>query len=258
MQRPIAYEVATLERRELSLVHGIVVHAAAVVDGRLLEFNERWSRRSRSAERSLSSWDASVWMAVCFAIGSVVFIVAGISAIVGPGAEATTVRLGNLIGATVFSVGALFAVEEARCAVEPRRWSQFWASIAGRASLIQGVAALLPFQVGMVIAMANTEQAHLVAALNTVGSLGFVLASYLYLRESWPAHDVGTTSSAANLLGSVLFLVGSTAGFAPPGAAADAVVNWSFLVGSMLFAVGAITALVELSAPARSTEVVGG
>ncbi|UFU02614.1 YrhK family protein [Ruania suaedae] len=249
MQRPT--DVLELEHRELTRVHGIVVHAVAEVEGRTLEFSERWSRRARSPARSLSTRDASFWMAVSFTAGAVLFIAAAFGAIAGPGADALWVRTGNLIGATIFSVGAAFAVREAWGAVEPRGLEQFWATVAGRASMVQGAAAAVLFQAGMVIETLTTQLGTLVAALNTAGSVGFVISSYLYLRESWPSRDIGTVSAAANLLGSALFLLGSGAGLAP---SAEALANWSFLIGSAMFAAGGLAAFKELDEPARSTD----
>ncbi len=93
---------------------------------------------------------------------------------------------------------------------------------------------------------------------STIGSIGFVVSSWIAWREARPAQDIGTAASVANLVGSAGFLVGSLTGFFDDfGLPANDIANPVFLAGSLASAIGSLLAFAEHKMPTKTSNAVG-
>lgn len=237
-------------------VFGALVHAGAMGPAGPMEWNSRWHRKRRQrvpdGDRTIS-W----WLALLFTAGSVLFVFGGVAAIMSADRAAAWL---NLVGSLGFSVGAFLAVLEAADAAKRlgRRpgLGGLWGTAAGRASLIQIVAAAGFFQIAMVAGMfpdlgwVRTDL--WVWTPSTIGSVGFVVSSLISFREARPAADVGATAAGANLVGSACFLAGSLDGYlaqGPTGLPGVDVADPVFVIGSVLFLIGSVLGFAELRRP---------
>ena len=243
------------EAKSHAYAFGTLIHGRDVVEGEMVEWNARWHRRRRS-HHPTGPWAVSWWLSFSFTIGSVLFVVGGIATIIG--AAQTAVWL-NVIGATVFSVGAVLALIEAIDAAKRLGLpgvSGLWATAGGRAAIIQIISAAGFFQIAMVAGLAtNLGWAATdvwVWTPSTIGSIGFVVSSFISVQEARPAADIGATSALCNLTGSMCFLLGSLAGYlaqGPVDVPGNDFANPVFLAGSALFFAGSIFGLAELRQP---------
>jgi hypothetical protein len=242
---------STAEHSEEHQLFGVVVHQSGP-DG---VWNSRWHRKGRTEEHT-SARAVSWAIAVLFTVGSVLFVVGAIGAF----RDAGWVRWANLIGSTLFSIGAMLAVVEVRAALvalhETPTTAHLWRNPGGRAALIQLPAAAFFFQIAMIAGAASgldwLQTDAFLWTPSSIGSVGFVISSWIAVRECTPARDIGTWSTVANFAGSVGFLVGSLTGYfsqGPFNLNANDVSNPIFLVGSTLFLIGSTLGLAELRTP---------
>jgi hypothetical protein len=241
-------------------VDGRLTHLESTpTDGLPQVWNGRWHRKARSADRAdpaaRRQQALARWLGVLFAVGSVLFIMGGPLSLAGS-SQGTTL---DLVGSILFSVGAVTALLEAVGAGRAIGAGGWWRTVAGKASLIQLVAAGVVFQTSTIAAQLGATGAAAFWAVwvpSVLGGVGFVWSGHLYLAEARPAHDFGTRVAAVNLVGSWLFLVSALPGLVDPDLGerwADLAVNVGYTVGSVMFLVGGVGAVVEVSRPLPAT-----
>jgi hypothetical protein len=195
---------------------------------------------------ALSRWEPDMtrerWMAVCFAAGSLCFVVGpfpGYASLVGDAADAVTFFAGSIL----FTLGGALQVVSAwpdRHASDHRR-GDWWAAV------IQS-AGTLCFNVttfrAMNTALSSTEYNKLVWRPDAVGSIFFLVSGAIAYRVSarrgWlPVRGgPGWWEASVNLLGCILFGISAVAGHVVPttGSMIDqAASNWTTGLGAACF-----------------------
>ncbi len=241
-------------------------------------FDQRWLRKHPASDpQAGSTWWAprsrSWWIAVLFAIGSILFALGALPAYalaVGPTPTAITFFVGSLF----FTSAATLQYREAVISVpppgdeghRPRRWL-VWAP--GRpgwsASAVQldgtlwfNLSTGYAIQVDLTAAAADAH----VWRPDALGSIAFLVASTLAWTEvcrgwwAWRPGSIGWWVTVANLIGSVAFGVSAVASYVVPTTDTLRNVAWSNLgtfVGAICFLVGAVLLLPERTAAAPAT-----
>jgi hypothetical protein len=182
------------------------------------------------------------WMAVCFAAGSICFVVGpfpGYASLVGDAADAVTFFAGSIL----FTLGGALQVASA--------WPDRYASGRDRggwwAAAIQA-AGTLCFNVttfrAMHTALSSPEYNKLVWRPDAIGSICFlisgVIAYWVSARRGWlPVRGrPGWWEAAINLVGCILFGISAVAGHVVPttGSTLDqAAANWTTALGAACF-----------------------
>jgi hypothetical protein len=190
------------------------------------------------------------WMALCFALGSLCFLVGpfpGYVQLVGAGADAVTFFVGSIL----FTAGgalqsSLSFGERAASAAGRAAW---------RAAAIQSAGTLF-FNVttyqAMHTSLSNADYNRLVWRPDAFGSICFLVSGYIAYRAA-PRHGwllvrggPGWWEPAVNLLGCVFFGISAVAGYVVPstGSMLDlAAANWNTCLGAACFLACALATL---------------
>jgi len=195
-------------------------------------------------------WSLSQWMSLCFAAGSVGFLLGpfpGYLALVGPVADAITFFVGSLL----FTAGGALQVWLAMRA--PRDTGA--ARAAWLAATVQ-FAGTLFFNVTTFRALHTTLSSpaydRLVWRPDAFGSICFLVSGLVAYRASarrgwWPVRgSVGWWQPGLNLLGCVLFGFAAVAGYVVPSSGsmlALGAANWTTAAGAVCFLTCAIPGL---------------
>ncbi|HEY7622338.1 MAG TPA: hypothetical protein VH834_21385 [Solirubrobacteraceae bacterium] len=191
------------------------------------------------------------WMALCFAVGSVCFLIGpfpGYVQLVGAGADAVTFFVGSIF----FTAGGGL---------------QTWLSVAHRheagagraawwAATIQSAGTLF-FNVttyqAMHTSLSNSAYDRLVWRPDAFGSICFLVSGFIAYRAS-PRHGrlparggPGWWEPAVNLLGCMFFAISAVAGYVVPtkGSMIDlAAANWNTCLGAACFLACAVATLL--------------
>ena len=259
------HRVASSRRHRKGLPPHEVAHEAeidALPAARLGAFRHLWAPRRLG-------W----WIAVLFFIGSLHFLVGALAA-TWPDAAPTPLRGAGILG-LIFFVGSIFFTSAAWLqwlealngdvaeALDgaPRRWLWF-----GWRPHNLGYLACSVQLVGTVLFNFNTadallpglswqEQDLLVWTPNVIGSICFLVASYLAYAEvshgatSWAPRSVSWWIAMVNLAGSVAFGISAVDSFVGPAPSSPEMLFWSTFytaVGGLCFAVGAYLLIPEL------------
>jgi hypothetical protein len=213
------------------------------------------------------------WVALLFALGSTHFLVGALAA-TWPGAAPAALRDSETVG-WVFFVGSIFFTSAAwlqwleslngdvasALGEAPRHWRWLgWCprNLGYLACTVQ-LAGTIFFNFNtadaLIPALSWREQDLLIWTPNMLGSICFLVASYLAYAEvshgaaSWAPRSVSWWITVVNLAGSVAFQVSAVDGFVGPAAASPGMLFWStFLtaVGALCFLVGAYLLIPEL------------
>jgi hypothetical protein len=213
------------------------------------------------------------WVAVLFAVGSLHFLVGALAA-TWPGAAPAALRDATTVG-WVFFVGSIFFTSAAwlqwlealnadvATALEegPRRWRWFgWCphNLGYLACAVQLAGTLLfNFNTAdaLIPALSWREQDLLIWTPNMLGSICFLVASYLAYAEvshggaSFAPRSVSWWITVVNLAGSVAFQLSALDSFVGPRASSPEMLFWSTFytaAGALCFLVGAYLLIPEL------------
>jgi len=213
------------------------------------------------------------WIALLFAIGSSFFLVGGLAATwpdgaPGPLRDAATLGRTFFVGSIFFTSAAWLQWLEALngdVATALEEGTQRWRWLGWRprnlgylASAVQ-LAGTLLFNLNtwdaMIPALSWQQQDVLIWTPNMLGSICFLLASYLAYTEvshgaaSFAPRSVSWWITVVNLAGSVAFQLSALDSFVGPRAASPEMLFWSTLstaVGAACFLVGAYLLIPEL------------
>ena len=182
------------------------------------------------------------WMAVCFAAGSLCFLVGpfpGYASLVGDSADAVTFFVGSIL----FTLGGALQVASAwpgRHKSGRRRGDWLTAAIQSAGTLCFNVTTYRALHT----ALSNSEYNRLVWRPDAVGSICFlvsgVIAYRVSARRGWlPVRGgPGWWEASVNLLGCILFGISAIAGHVVPttGSMIDqAASNWTTALGAACF-----------------------
>jgi hypothetical protein len=190
------------------------------------------------------------WMALCFALGSLCFLVGpfpGYANLVGDSADAITFFIGSLLFTAGGALQSWLAWPDRQQPGEGR--SAWWAAV------IQSAGTLF-FNVttyqAMHTALSSSEYNKLVWRPDWRGSICFLVSGAIAYRASprhrWlPAREgVGWWQPAVNLLGCIFFGISAIAGYVVPssGSMLDmAAANWNTSLGAACFLACALDTL---------------
>ncbi len=232
-------------------------------------YEPRWLRKHPLGDHHLdATWWAprsrGWWIAVLFAIGSVLFALAALppyAAAVGATATAVTFFIGSIFFTSAATLQYREAVDglPAPPGSASRRRLWVWApSQLGWSACIVQLAGTVWFNLSTGYAIHSDLSAKLADARvwrpDALGSIAFLVASTLAWVEccrgwwAWRPHSVGWWITVANLVGSVAFGISAVASFVMPASDSLASVRWSNLgtfVGALCFLVGAVLLLPE-------------
>jgi len=213
------------------------------------------------------------WVALCFAIGSLHFLVAALAA-TWPDASPASLRSPETLG-WIFFAGSIFFTsaawlqwlealngDVATSAEEaPQRWRWLgWRprNLGYLACSVQ-LAGTIFFNLntadGLIPGLSWREQDLLIWTPNMLGSVCFLVASYLAYAEvshggaSWAPRSVSWWIAVVNLGGSLAFQLSAVDSFVGPVASSPEMLFWStFLtaVGALCFLIGAYLLIPEL------------
>ena len=189
------------------------------------------------------------WMALCFALGSLCFLVGpfpGFADLVGDAADAVTFFVGSIFFTAGGALQTAISIPERRSKLgRPAFWT---AVIQSAGTLFFNVTT---YQ-AMHIAVTSSEYNKLVWRPDWRGSICFLVSGAIAYRASprhgWlPAREgVGWWQPAVNLLGCVFFGISAIAGYVVPssGSMLDlAAANWNTSLGAACFLAGALDTL---------------
>ena len=221
-------------------------------------------------ERASTIWwdprEADWWVAACFSVGSLCFVLGatpGYVALVGDSADGVTYFVGSLFFTSaawlqvLVSTGAVGAGTRLRRAARwrvvvrsPRR-PEWWAGIVQFAgTLMFNVSTFLALQHNLTVSQANRR----VWAPDALGSIAFLVASalaYAAVRRpwiSWRPADLEWSVTTLNMVGSIAFGISAIAAkvLTTTGDLRNTqLANLGTWVGGVCFLVGAILLLPE-------------
>jgi hypothetical protein len=191
------------------------------------------------------------WMALCFAIGSICFLIGpfpGYVNLVGPKADGVTFFVGSIFFTAGGGLQSQLAFPTRRTAGAGR--AAWWTAI------IQSAGTLF-FNVttyqGMHTELTNPDYNRLVWRPDAFGSVCFLVSGAIAYRASarhgWlPARGgVGWWEPGVNLLGCIFFGISAVAGYVVPskGSMIDlAAANWNTCLGALCFLACAVATLL--------------
>jgi hypothetical protein len=191
------------------------------------------------------------WMALCFATGSLCFLIGpfpGYAELVGDGADAVTFFVGSIFFTAGGALQSALAFPERRLSALGR--AAWWAAIVQSAGTL--FFNVTTYQ-AMYTALSSAEYNKLVWRPDALGSICFLASGAIAYRASrrrgWrPARGFrGWWEPAVNLLGCVFFGVSAIAGYVVPstGSMLDlAAANWNTALGAACFLACALATLL--------------
>ncbi|MEU4426155.1 hypothetical protein AB0F81_36510 [Actinoplanes sp. NPDC024001] len=194
-----------------------------------------------------------MWMAWCFALGSVCFLIGPVPAyadLVGTGADAATFFIGSLL----FTAGGALQTRDAAAGGRALWWA---ALIQSAGTLFFNVTTFRALQV----VLADPDYDRLVWRPDAFGSICFLISGVIAYRASprhgwWPARGrSGWWQPAVNLLGCVFFGVSAVGAYVVPstGSMVDvAVANVNTWLGAACFLACAVPGLSHSRAAVSS------
>jgi hypothetical protein len=190
------------------------------------------------------------WMALCFALGSLCFLIGpfpGYINLVGPEADGATFFVGSILFTTGGALQSSLSFGERRASAAGRA--------AWRAAAIQSAGTLF-FNVttfrALHTSISDPDYNRLVWRPDAFGSICFLVSGFIAYRASarhgWlPARSgAGWWEAAVNLLGCIFFGISAVAGYVVPsrGSMVDlAAANWNTCLGAACFLACALATL---------------
>ncbi len=213
------------------------------------------------------------WVAVCFGIGSIHFLVGALAAtwpILFPVVlrDATIVDRVFFVGSIFFTTAAWLQwlevlngdVATALVSMEPKwRWFGWMPHNLGYLACVVQIAGTILFNFNtwdaMLPDLSWREQDLLIWIPDMLGSICFLVASYLAYAEvshgaaSFAPHSVSWWIAVVNLAGSVAFQISALTALVGPSPMSQGLIFWSTLftaIGALCFLIGAYLMIPEL------------